>query len=87
MEENSFDREEFKESYAHYRHLEQERSRHIAFFFTLVAGLLGLIGFLIKDGKAFTELNWFLFVGGLIVVFLQILDTVTFTAIRRIGDA
>jgi hypothetical protein len=87
MSNSQFDHDEFKESYAHYRHLEQERSRHLAFFFAMVGGLLGFLGFLLKDGKPVTGLDWFLFVGGLIVVFLQILDTVTFTAIRRIGDA
>jgi hypothetical protein len=87
MDTKSFDHEEFKQSYEHYRHLEQERSRHLAFFFTLVGGLLGLITFLVKDGKPITGLSWVLFVGGLTVVFLQILDIVVFAAIRRIGDA
>jgi NADH:ubiquinone oxidoreductase subunit 3 (subunit A) len=85
MDEYKFDIEEFKESYAHYRHLEQERSRHLAFFFTLVAGLLGILGILLKDGKPVTD--WFLFVGCLNVIFLQVLTIVIFAAIRRIGDA
>jgi len=85
MTDKQFDHDEFKESYAHYRHLEQLRSGHLAFFFALVAGFLGFLGFWLKDGKPVVD--WFLFVGGLIIVFLQILDTVIFTAIRRIGDA
>ena len=87
MSNGQFDFEEFKESYTHYRHLEQERSRYLAFFFAMIGGLLGLLGYLLKDGKPITGTENFLFVGGLIIVFLQILDTVTFAAIRRMGDA
>ena len=85
MSERDFDIEEFKESYAHYRHLEQERTHHLAFFFTLVGGLLGLLGVLLKDGAPITD--WFLFVACLTVIFLQVLALVIFAAIRRIGDA
>ena len=85
MDERAFDLEEFKQSYAHYRHLEQERSRHLAFFFTLVGGLLGILGILLKDGTPVTD--WFVFVACLTLVFLQILALVIFAAIRRMGDA
>lgn len=87
MCDNQIDLEEFKESYSHYRHIEEERSRHLAFFFAMVGGLLGFLGFLLKDGKSVTGLDWFLFVCGLIIVFLQILDIITFTAVRQMGDA
>ena len=85
MCENDYFLEEFKESYEHYRHLEKLRSGHITFFFTLVAGFFGFLGFLLKNGSPVSD--WTMFVGGLTIVFLQILDTIIYASIRRIGDA
>jgi cytochrome bd-type quinol oxidase subunit 2 len=87
MDDDHFDLIEFKESYAHYRHLEEERSRHLKFFLTMVGGLLGFLGFLAKGDKPITDWGSLLFVCGLVVIFLQILDTITFAAIRHVGDA
>ncbi|MGK5094953.1 hypothetical protein WDW89_23450 [Deltaproteobacteria bacterium TL4] len=89
MSQYDFDQDqvEFKESYAHYRHLEQERSRHLKFFLVMVGALFGFLGFLVKVDQPVTNWAWFLFVCGLVIVFLQILGTVTFIAIRRVGDA
>lgn len=85
MTDKQFEHDEFREAYAHYRHLEQLRASHLAFFFAVIAGLIGFLGFWLKDGKPIVD--WYLFLGGLAIVFLQILDTVIFTAICRIGDA
>ena len=82
---NEFIREEFKESYEHYRHLEQQRTGHMAFFITLLAGFFGFLGFLFKDVSP--VINWTIFICGMTVVFLQIIDIVIFAAIRHIGDA
>ncbi len=87
MDNHEFNRDEFKESYAHYRHLEQERSRHLRFFLVIVGALLGVLGFSTKAAASVADRGSFLFVCGLVVVFLQILDTVTFAAIRRVGAA
>ena len=87
MNENKFEIAEFKESYTHYRHLEQERSRHIAFFFTLFGGLFAVLGILAKEGRFFTPVDSLFLVACIIVMFLQVLDIVIMAAIRRIGDA
>ena len=87
MIDNQFDHDEFKESYAHYRHLEQERSRHLTFFFTLVGGLFGVLGFVLKDGKSIIGTDWFLFLTCISVVFLQVFEIFTYVSVRRVGDA
>jgi hypothetical protein len=80
-----FELEEFRQAYAHYRHLEQERSRHLTRFFTMMAGLLGFLSFLFKgDGSGSMAPA---FIACLIVVFLQALEIFTFVAVRRTGDA
>jgi hypothetical protein len=85
MTDKEFFREEFKESYEHYRHLEKQRSGHLAFFFTILSGFFGFLGYLFKDVSS--VINWTIFISGMTIVFLQILDTVILAAIRRIGDA
>ena len=87
MEEKQFECEEFKESYAHYRHLEEERSRHLALFLALVGAFFGFLGFLVQGETPTVRSEWSLFLCGMMVAFLQFLDTVTFVAIRRVGDA
>ncbi len=66
----------------------RQRSRHLRFFLLLAAGLIALFGYLV-NGKnqpsiPKTGVN---FIGGLIMVLLQLLDTITFVTVRRLQEA
>ena len=86
-EDNQFYYEEFKEACAHYRHLEEERSRHLRFFLLLAGALVGLFGYLGTSGRRSIICSDWVFIGGLIMVLLQILDTLTFVTVRRLENA
>lgn len=81
------DREELREAYEHYRHLEQERSRHLSFFVTLIGAVLGLLVFATKsDIGGESGASSFEFALS-IVVFLQFFAVLTFISVRRVGLA
>ena len=87
MSENKFDIEEFKEAYSHYRHLEQERSRYLAFFFTVVSGFIAVLGFLFVNDKHRVVQQDFYLVAAIIAFFLQILTLLIFIAVRAGSNA
>jgi len=83
---HDFSIEEFKQACEQYRHLEQERSRQVVFYFSVVAGLSAAVGFLIKDGPSPKSPEMFVSIAA-ITIFLQIIDTFVVAAVRRLGDA
>jgi hypothetical protein len=89
MENNliDFDIEEFKGAWGHTQHLEQERTRHLVFFFTVVGGLAATIGFLLKDGIGKTISEPIFVITSVITMLLQFFAVFVFAAIKRIGTA
>jgi ABC-type Fe3+-siderophore transport system permease subunit len=87
MESREFDLEEFKGAWEHCRHLEQERTRHLVFFFSLVGGLVAAVGFLFKDALS-QPIPQPVFLGAsAIALVLQIVAMFVFAAVKRMGTA
>jgi hypothetical protein len=75
--------EDFKEAWAHYRHLENSRTEYLKFFFTAVLGSLGLIAAISKD-RPFDSHWWFLGLS-LLNATLFVLTAFMYLTVRKFG--
>lgn len=76
---------EFKEAWLHYRHVENNRTKYLGFFFTIILTSIGfIVTILYNDGK-FVSPNQPVTFGLLILVwFLNVITTFIYTAVFKV---
>jgi membrane protein YdbS with pleckstrin-like domain len=82
-----FDLEEFKGAWAHAQHLEQERTKHLVLYFTILGALLAAVGFLLTATKAKEGEEIAFATACAIALVMQIITMFIFAAVRRLGSA
>lgn len=61
--------EEYREAWAHYRHLETKRSTYLGFFFTFAVGVLGFIFTMLQRDP---DNHWVWFASGILLWILKV---------------
>jgi hypothetical protein len=78
---------EFEGAWEHAKHLEQERTRHLSLYFTVLGLLAAAIGFLLRDALVSAARESILVAASVLALILQLFTLFIFVAIRRIGTA
>lgn len=85
---NDLDENEFKESYAHYRHLEAQRAQQLTTFLAVTGGVGAVATFVLGGKSPLSIANADdLIPLSILTVFLQVVAIFTIAALRRLGEA